>query len=354
METRSTSDREASRQAFWQSDMVYSVGLFSLAVLVCGYWLNEQGVLSGSSGVLSALLLLGFSLFTITMGFPHPGLGHVSFDRVGQVTAILLLGPVDAAWVSGLASLIYPWKRLLEGESLRMVIMASLHNAGLMTLVVLGGGFAYQLAGGLVPLETLSVLSMLQLLAMIAVMQLSNDIGMMVIFRLRGQDPGDLITVFTTGVETGSALIAVLVALVVASYDVGVIVLLLVVLALGMLVLKRYAEMRVDLEALVEKRTEELRIKSRELEQQATHDELTGLYNRRYADDYLNRLLSGVRRGGKHFSVAFADIDNFKRINDRHSHAAGDLVLARIAGLFSTRCRQTDIVARYGGEEFLL
>ena len=121
-----------------------------------------------------------------------------------------------------------------------------------------------------------------------------------------------------------------------------------------MLVLKQYAEMRNKLEALVAERTEELREKSLELERQATHDNLTGLYNRRYADEYLEREIDASRRYDREFTIALADIDHFKRINDRYSHAIGDEVLCRIANILANRCRKTDMVARYGGEEFLL
>jgi diguanylate cyclase (GGDEF)-like protein len=121
-----------------------------------------------------------------------------------------------------------------------------------------------------------------------------------------------------------------------------------------MLVLKNYAHMRQHLEYLVDKRTEELRLKTIELEQQATHDKLTGLFNRRYADDYLQREIEASRRHDREFTVALADIDHFKQINDRFSHAVGDRVLERISKILVERCRKTDVVARYGGEEFLL
>jgi len=337
-----------------QADMVYSVALCLAAASVMFLILSRHGVLSAGGGALTAALFVIFGLYTITMGFPHPGFGHVSFDRVGQVAAILILGPVDAAWVSGIASLIYPWKRLLHGESLRLVCMASLHNAGLMTFVVLGGGLLYTAVGGAVPLTVLDLNAAAYLIVLLVSMQLINDLGMLGIFYLRGRDPRELLTLFTTAVEMGSALMGILVALVFASFEPGVVGLLLVVLSLGMLVLKRYAEMRSRLEALVDERTEELRQKSLELERQATHDELTGLHNRRFADDFLERELEQARRSGQNFAVALADIDHFKRINDRYSHAVGDEVLVRVATILRNRCRQTDVVARYGGEEFLL
>jgi diguanylate cyclase (GGDEF)-like protein len=136
--------------------------------------------------------------------------------------------------------------------------------------------------------------------------------------------------------------------------DLTAFVLLLSVLSLGMLVLTWYADMRHRLELLVEERTDELRRKSLELERQATHDKLTGLFNRRYADDYLQREIENAKRHARDFTIALADIDHFKQINDRFSHAAGDEVLRRIARILANRCRKTDVVARYGGEEFLL
>ena len=112
--------------------------------------------------------------------------------------------------------------------------------------------------------------------------------------------------------------------------------------------------MRIKLEALVDERTEELRVKSLELERQATHDTLTGLFNRRYADNYLNKEIEISKRNDRPCTIALADIDHFNQINDQCSHAVGDKVLCRIAEIFVDRCRTTDVVARYGGDEFLL
>lgn len=335
-------------------DLLYSLGLFLVAAAAVGLMIERNGLLSGDHGWAAAVFFVVYGVFTITMGFPRSGFGHVSFDRVAQVAAILVLGPVDAAWISGLASLIFPWKRLAQGESLTTVITASLHNAGLMSLVVLTCGSLYVGLGGPVPPIRLDVKTTALLLLLILSMQLLNDLGMVIVLRLRKQNPAKLLNAFTAAVELGSVMIAVLVALVYVRYDTAVLVLLLVVLSIGMLVLKRYAEMRSKLEALVDERTEELRLKSLELERQATHDTLTGLYNRRFADDYLQREIERTSRSGHEFAVALADIDHFKQINDRYSHASGDLVLIRVADILASHCRQTDIVVRYGGEEFLL
>ncbi len=91
-----------------------------------------------------------------------------------------------------------------------------------------------------------------------------------------------------------------------------------------------------------------------ELRHQATHDALTGLPNRAMAIDHLSRELDRSRRASRPCSVAIADIDHFKRINDTFGHAAGDQVLRACAVRMMAVRRPYDLVARYGGEEFLM
>ncbi len=84
-------------------------------------------------------------------------------------------------------------------------------------------------------------------------------------------------------------------------------------------------------------------------------DTLTGLYNRRYIDEYLPAALSAAYDRGQHLSLIFADIDRFKLVNDNHGHIAGDLALQHVAGLLQSKIRSTDCwVARYGGDEFII
>ncbi|CAN5550925.1 hypothetical protein BH09CHL1_BH09CHL1_22780 [soil metagenome] len=97
---------------------------------------------------------------------------------------------------------------------------------------------------------------------------------------------------------------------------------------------------------------EKLRAQSIILEQQATEDSLTGIGNRRYFDANLERELSRASEFQRSISVAFADIDNFKEINDRHSHRIGDEVLVAVAAIIRERLRNSYVYARYGGEEF--
>ena len=354
MDAKQHANGSAERISLWRPDFVYSALLFVVAVSILAIVTQRTGVLTSTYGPGTALFFLGFGLFTIAMGYPHPHFGHVSFDRAAQVASILVLGPVDAALINGLASLVYPWHRLWLGVPIGAVLTASMHNAGMMSMVILGCGSLYTYLGGPVPLDHLNVAAAGFLLLLILSMQLLNDLSMLVIIYLRKGDPSRLLNVFSTGVELGSVLIAVVVAIVYIRMEPAVVALVLIVVSLAMFVLKKYAQMRNKLEALVEERTMELREKSLELEQQATHDELTRLYNRRYADDYLERQIESTRRHDREFTIALADIDHFKQINDRFSHAVGDQVLRRVAEILVNRCRKTDVVARYGGEEFLL
>jgi diguanylate cyclase (GGDEF)-like protein len=92
----------------------------------------------------------------------------------------------------------------------------------------------------------------------------------------------------------------------------------------------------------------------REEAQQAAHqDSLTHLYNRRYIDMHLQQRFAEARREQKALVVALIDIDNFKKVNDTHSHAIGDQVLCEVARLLTQSLRGGDIVGRYGGEEFV-
>ena len=97
---------------------------------------------------------------------------------------------------------------------------------------------------------------------------------------------------------------------------------------------------------------EKLRAQSVILEQQATEDSLTGIGNRRYFDVQLERELSRAQQFNRPISVALADIDNFKEINDRHSHRVGDEVLITVAAIIRKILAGTEVYARYGGEEF--
>lgn len=83
-------------------------------------------------------------------------------------------------------------------------------------------------------------------------------------------------------------------------------------------------------------------------------DPLTGLYNRRYLETMLERELALQRRGGRTLCVMMIDIDEFKAVNDRHGHAAGDAVLRELAAILRRELRTSDLAVRMGGDEFLV
>lgn len=83
-------------------------------------------------------------------------------------------------------------------------------------------------------------------------------------------------------------------------------------------------------------------------------DTLTGVGNRRKLDDALAAEMSRAARSGQPLSVAMADLDHFKRLNDGFGHAVGDQVLTRFGALLRAQTRTTDILARFGGEEFVV
>ena len=87
---------------------------------------------------------------------------------------------------------------------------------------------------------------------------------------------------------------------------------------------------------------------------QARHDPLTGALNRKGLDEALEREISNVRRKNTPLCMALLDIDNFKNINDKLGHTAGDAALAHLAKVAREAMRPQDTLARYGGEEFVL
>ena len=99
------------------------------------------------------------------------------------------------------------------------------------------------------------------------------------------------------------------------------------------------------------KQAEELTSLSRQLEQAADHDALTGLYNRRYLNRYLERL---VQKGKNDGYAALIDLDFFKKVNDEYGHAFGDEVLIEFARILERNLIADGIAVRFGGEEFML
>ncbi|MCD0420595.1 GGDEF domain-containing protein [Rubrivivax sp. JA1024] len=114
---------------------------------------------------------------------------------------------------------------------------------------------------------------------------------------------------------------------------------------------------RREIEAVNEqlsRRVAEVQALQEQLRQQATRDELTGLFNRRHLNETLPQMLALAHREGQPLAVAIIDLDHFKTVNDRHGHPCGDRLLAAFGRLLATGCRRSDVACRYGGEEFCL
>ncbi len=116
------------------------------------------------------------------------------------------------------------------------------------------------------------------------------------------------------------------------------------------------AEIALRLRALLRRKrwTDRLRARLRDGLRLAMTDPLTGLHNRRYAEEQLAAIAGRARALGATFAVMVVDLDRFKAVNDVHGHAAGDAVLVEVARRLKATLRGDDLLARIGGEEFLV
>lgn len=90
------------------------------------------------------------------------------------------------------------------------------------------------------------------------------------------------------------------------------------------------------------------------LRENSMRDAMTGLYNRRFLEEYVGQLVSASQRRKSPFSVLMLDLDFFKQVNDTYGHEAGDKVIKTLADILARNVRASDMVVRYGGEEFLM
>lgn len=121
-------------------------------------------------------------------------------------------------------------------------------------------------------------------------------------------------------------------------------------LALGWLTLNRLAHAT----RKIDQQMTDLKASHRALEEEATHDPLTGLANRRLFYDRLQHALRQAKRHGKKAGVLFIDMNRFKEVNDIHGHHVGDAVLTEVAARLTNSVRESDTVARVGGDEFVV
>lgn len=93
---------------------------------------------------------------------------------------------------------------------------------------------------------------------------------------------------------------------------------------------------------------------TRTLKESAMKDQMTGLYNRRFLEEYLDTLIAGVLRKKGSLGLLMCDLDFFKEVNDKYGHDVGDAFLKKTADIIAKNARASDIVVRFGGEEFLV
>ena len=108
-----------------------------------------------------------------------------------------------------------------------------------------------------------------------------------------------------------------------------------------------YAEMNKHLR-------EALQSANSELDYLSNHDDLTGLYNRRFYEQRMNNCLERAQTAGKPVGLLMFDLDDFKEINDTHGHGMGDALLIKLGERLKTQVRDTDLIARLGGDEFVV
>jgi diguanylate cyclase (GGDEF)-like protein len=133
----------------------------------------------------------------------------------------------------------------------------------------------------------------------------------------------------------------------------ALLLLVIAVVSWPLLRLARERRLSAILETKVTERTAELAEANRRLDEASRTDLLTSLPNRRHFLEKAEEQTASFRRTGRPLSIALADVDNFKSVNDTHGHDMGDAVLRSVAALFRGAVRETDLVARWGGEEFI-
>lgn len=247
-------------------------------------------------------------------------------------------------------------QRLRESEARYRLLAENSHDV-IWTLDIPSRRFTYVSPSvssllGYTP-EEVCALSLEQLLTGDSLAKVSRDIAERV-RRIDAGEPGA--QVVTTELEQLSKTGGVVVTEVVSSYlpgaDGAARTILGVTRDIGE---RRRAElaMRASNRQLQE-RLEEIGQLQSALRELAIRDPLTGLYNRRYLDETLEREVSRARRESIPLSLVMLDIDHFKRVNDQFGHQVGDEVLKTLAGVLQRDTRAEDVACRYGGEEFLI
>jgi two-component system, cell cycle response regulator len=98
----------------------------------------------------------------------------------------------------------------------------------------------------------------------------------------------------------------------------------------------------------------EVKLLLKALQESAFKESLTGLYNRKFLDEHLKKLLPQIDRENKKMAILMLDMDHFKAVNDEYGHDIGDFALKELARVLTENIRESDVVIRFGGEEFIV
>ncbi|HEY3644195.1 MAG TPA: diguanylate cyclase [Gammaproteobacteria bacterium] len=231
-----------------QVSVVYAGLLFAAGfLLLIGLSLHTQLEMANVGAV------VGFTLFGIVVvlfGFPAPHVGHVSLDRVVQISSILIFGTLPAAWIAGISSVVWPFLPwgANRSQDMRLTLLRAFHNSGMIIFLVLMTGGAYQyLLGGHVPLQQLDLHDGLLMLILAVVMQLANMCFVAVIAWMEGFDWKKAFGMFSFAVDIAAVPLAVFTAIVYNRLETPVFWLFLVVLFLIIWIVKHIADTQTTL-----------------------------------------------------------------------------------------------------------
>jgi diguanylate cyclase (GGDEF)-like protein len=269
---------------------------------------NEEAVIPiGAAAALAGLLLLIHELFL----HPAESAGSSSWREYVLLFSFLLA-------FGALLLILHPLPRVRPFLPVAAAVFISLLTAALAATDSLVSrdmsALAIGLVGGTIALRSRMPLHLLRGIATVALY-----IGGVRLLAARFPDFSDLVNSFV------QLILAMLVAF----------------------ILERYAYRAYLYQAKLEAR-------NRELHETAIRDRLTGLYNRHYTDETLDRSLDFARSRGKPFSLILLDVDHFKKINDEFGHDEGDRVLVAVACALALAVRTSDTLGRFGGDEFIV
>lgn len=224
------------------SSLTYALALAAAAVIVLAWLSFKTGLSIAHPGAFAGFIVFGLAISSF--GFPAPHVGYVSLDRVVQFACILIFGALQAAWIVGIAALIWPllpWGGARHNHP-RLTVVRALHNGGMMAFVVLATGYLYQYFNGAVPLLHLNAHDVLLIVLLALFLQLVNMLLVAIIAWLEHYEWRRVFSPFAVIVDLGAIPLAVFTALVYNRFELPVFVLFLIILALIVVIVRRLAD----------------------------------------------------------------------------------------------------------------